>query len=212
MNNGMILVLLGAAAGLWWVLKYSRRSATSENTRGWFIGPVVRGDDYSGGMPDRPSLQGKGWYFDFPNSPSEGVDYVQWFDAPNSLVGKNKISIRFRVTGGGFTPHDYPDRIATVGLEFQRRGDDWSSQGIMELYRWYSRPRLVLKEGEYTLSVPLDAASWGSVHHKRDDAMFTAALADIDNVSLVFGSAGGAGHGVFATQPSRFTLLELTIS
>jgi hypothetical protein len=175
----------------------------------WVIGPVVKGKNYSIGMPPHPTMQGAGWFFDFPK-PGGKVDYVQNFDPP-PLVGARKITLRYAVTGGGFTPDDQDGR-ARVGLQFQRKGDDWTAKGAMQSYRWYSLERPALSPGEFTLTVALEPGSWGNVHGSSTDAAgFAAALRELDNIAVVFGSDGAAGHGVYATKASRFTLVELTV-
>ena len=156
---------------------------------------------YSPGMPDRPTMQGDGWHFDFPTDPASHVHYVQWFKPP-SPVGA--LTARFTVTGSGFVPQEFPDRAATVSLLLQRRGDDWTARGAMQSYRWYSSEVVTLAAGEFELTVPLDVAFWGDVNGFKDPVAFAATLADLDNIGLVFGSAGGRGHGVYATEPARF--------
>jgi hypothetical protein len=69
-----------------------------------------------------------------------------------------------------------------------------------------------LAEGEHELTVPLTVAHWGDVFNGQDAAAFAAAIRDVDNIALIFGSDGGRGHGVYATQPSRFTLLSCETS
>ena len=208
----LAIVFIAALARL--VLSESKRKKDADrvkNTTGWVIGPVVRGVNHSVGMPERPTMQGAGWYFDFPAAGGK-VDYVQWFDPP-TLVGAKRIIVRYAVTGGGFTPFEYPDRPATVGVQFQRNGDNWSGGGKYQSYRWFSRQLLALQDGEFTLNVPLEMAAWGDVFGKSDNqAAFDAALKDMSNLAIVFGHAsGGAGHGVFATEPSKFTLLGIEV-
>lgn len=193
-------------------LEKKKSAAKMRSMTGWFIGPEIKGRNYSVGMPERPTTQGEGWSIDFPTSAQSHVDYVQWFSAP-SLVGAKQLVIRYAVTGGDFKPFEYPDRQATVGVQFQRKGDDWSGNGKYQSYRWYSRKLPALKAGEFTLSVPLVMSAWNDVYGKSDNqAAFDAALADMSNFAIVFGHAtGGAGHGVFATKPSRFTLISLDV-
>ena len=177
---------------------------------GWVIGPVVRGVNHSIGMPDRPSItQGDGWMIQFPGALGK-VDYVQNFNPPVLQAGK-KLVMRFVVTGGGFVAYEFPDRQALVSLQFQRRGDNWSGTGIMQSYRWYSRQMIPLVAGEFTLTVPLVLDSWGDVQGQSDNqAAFDDALGDLANLAVVFGHSSGAGHGVYASQPSTFTLLGIT--
>ena len=42
--------------------------------------------------------------------------------------------------------------------------------------------------------------------------LIAEALRDTDSIGLTFGSVGGRGHGVCASQQARFTLSEFTIN
>ena len=177
----------------------------------WRIGPIIRGANYSPGMPSRPTMQGAGWYFDFPTIPTSHVHYLQWFNPP-SLVGKREIVIRFTVTGGGFVPKEFPDgRPATVSLMIQRKGDDWSAIGKYQSYRWFSSGALNLAAGEFELVAPLDANAWGDVYNAKNAQTFAESLREVDNIAVLFGSNGGRGHGVYASEPSRFTLTSIEV-
>ena len=96
----------------------------------WEIGPVIRSKNYSVGMPLHPVRLDKGWYFDFPypDVRSGHVHYVT-FD-PGSLAGKTRIIIRYKIKADQnvrFVSREYPDKIATVSLFFQRSGDTWTA-------------------------------------------------------------------------------------
>lgn len=172
----------------------------------WGFGPVIKGRNYSEGMPASPTIEGAGWSFDFPNY--GGVDAVINKSPPTLATS---ITLHFTVTGGGFLPSDDNSGTpASVGVAFQRRGDSWSGSGQYASYRWYSDARINLAPGEFTLAVPLNADQWHNVQGQKDDAGFAAALASVDNVSVVFGGQFSS-HGVYATEPSRFTLLDITI-
>lgn len=211
MNATTILIILGVIIVAGFLLKSksgSKKSNSATNTTGWIIGPIINRLSRSAGMPARPTTQGQGWYFDFPNKGGH-VNYVQWFDAP-SLVGAKSITMRFAVSGSGFKALN-DGSAPQVGLHFQRKGDDWSAKGEMQSYRWYSRNRPTLKAGEFTLIVPFVPEAWGDVYGQSSNvAGFVEAMRDLDNIAVVFG-ATAAGHGVYATEPSRFTLLGLEI-
>lgn len=198
------LIIIGLAALVAVLLSKRKRKAPTKT--GWHIGPVIGGMSYSPGMPARPTPQGAGWYFDFPTEPTSHVHYVQWFSPP-PLSGS--IRVRLAVTGGGFVPQEYPDRPALVSLIIQRRGDNWQADTNTVSYRWFSRQSQVLEPGEYELTVPLDVSEWGDVYNVQDAARFAETLREVESIGLVFGSDGGRGHGVYATGPSRFTLLEI---
>ena len=163
---------------------------------------------FSPGMPSKPPMLGQGWYFDFPTNPSSHVHYVQRFNPPRLQAGAVLVA-RFRITGGAFVPQEFPTKPATVTLIIQRKGDDWSAVGKMASYRWYSAKMVELAAGEHTLSVPLTATDFGDVYGGHDATAFAEALANAESIGLVFGSAGGRGHGVYAQMPSRFTMISL---
>lgn len=185
----------------------------------WEIGPIIRGKNYSPGMPPRPRPTPNGWSFDFPTPDADAghVHYVSF--RPGSLTGKSRVVVRYRVDaqkGTRFVPQEYPDIPATVSLYFQRRGDNWTAKGRFEHYRWYAPDATVrnIAPGEQEISVRFDDPQWISVQGRTSGSNPGAledALADADRIGLVFGSASGRGHGVFATAPARFTLLSFRI-
>ncbi|WP_232343444.1 hypothetical protein [Novosphingopyxis sp. YJ-S2-01] len=189
------------------------REAASE----WTIGPIIDRKNYSINMPLHPTRTRQGWSVAFPDPRQPGeIHYVT--RRVRSLEGARRIVARYRIDaapGTRFVPQEYPDKTATVGLYFQRRGDNWRAKGPYDFFRWYAPASTVkpLKPGVYEMSVDLDG-DWGSVYGKKaaqNPAMFERALADVDNVGLTFGSDGGRGHGVYATGPARFTLLDFRI-
>jgi hypothetical protein len=198
--------------------------AWGQGAQDWEIGPVIRGKNYSVGMPLRPEPQrrGQGWSFDFPRAPDGRgrgghVHYVT-FD-PGSLAGKSKLTLRYRVdaaAGVRFVPQQFPDRAAAITLYFQRRGDNWTAKGRYQYYRWYAPPATMqtIAPGVHEMTVRLDDPSWGSVQSRTagiSPREFRDALEQTARVGLVFGSVGGRGHGVYATGPARFTLLSFRI-
>ncbi|AJA06964.1 hypothetical protein SKP52_00055 [Sphingopyxis fribergensis] len=193
--------------------------AAGQNAANWEIGPIIRGKNYSQGMPLRPQPTRTGWQFDFPvGSAAAGhVHYVTF--RPGPIAPGSRIVVRYRVdgrTGTRFVPQESPHVPATVSLYFQRRGDNWSAKGRYEDFRWYA-PAATVREialGEHEISVPLDDPNWISVFGRTaalKPGAIEAALADIDRIGLVFGSPSARGHGVYATAPARFTLLSFRI-
>lgn len=195
----MIYVLvLAAVIGL---LLYRRKRRSAPRWR--FYG--------SPGMPKAPTVSGVGWWFNFPTKPSSHVHYVQDFEPPALRPGMT-LTARFRIDGTTvFIPQERPTEIATVSLLIQRKGDDWSARGKYAAYRWYSGDQIALAPGEHVLSVPLTAEAFGDVYGGHDPQAFAEALANVENIGLVFGSPGGRGHGVYATQPSSFALLSIGV-
>ena len=190
-------------------------------TEGWEIGPVIRGRNYSVGMPLHPTPLRRGWYFDFP-FPSASAGHVHYVTFPTGpLLGARKIRVRYRIdaaSGVKFVPQEFPGHTAYMSLYFQRRGDTWvAKRRQYQWYRWYS-PKHTMREvsrGVQEVTVNLDDPQWMSVYGGLASAnpqLFREALADTGRVGLVFGhDRGGRGHGVFATGAARFTLLDFQI-
>lgn len=185
----------------------------------WEIGPVIRGKNYSVGMPPAPRPERGGWSFDFPvGSKAAGhVHYVTFH--PGTLAGKTRIIVRYRVdapAGTRFVPQANPDRAGTVSLYLQRRGDDWNARGRYQYYRWYAPAATVreLAPGIGEISVALDDPQWISVLGRpaaTDPGALEDALADVERIGLVFGSSNARGHGVYATAPAKFTLTAFRV-
>src|SRR5688572_7499986 len=114
-------------------------AGTVRNPNGWTIGPVIKGRNYSVGMPlhPAPSAWG-GWQIDLPRAPGS-VHYVTF--RHGSLAGKRNIVLRYRVEaapGVRIVPTSDPSLPSIITLYFQRRGDNWSGRGQFETYRWYA--------------------------------------------------------------------------
>ena len=127
--------------------------------------------------------------------------------------------MRYRVDaprGTKFIPREQPNLPGTIRLYFQREGDKWTGRGRQRWYRWYA-PNATVREltpGIFTMEANLDFKGWVPVssggENIRADA-FADALEYADRVGFVFGSRVAAGHGVYATNPARFTLLSFDI-
>lgn len=209
-----------AAAGAASLAAASALHAAAPPAQEWSIGPVIKGRNYSVGVPGTLSPGHDGPGFDFPvagdRKPGH-VHYVMLDTGP--LPPDATITVRYRVDaapGTRFVPQEVPDQTATVSLVMQRRGDNWTAKRGFEHYRWYVPPAKVerLGPGVRTMTIRLDDPGWGSVfgatgaQHPR---AFAAALDDLEGVGLVFGSMDLRGHGVYATAPARFTLLDFSI-
>lgn len=190
------------------------------SARDWEIGPIIRGQNYSLNMPLTPTPTERGWAFDFPYATKANghVHYVTF--NPGSLAEATRIKVRYRVQarpGTRFVPQEHPNLPGTVSLFFQRRGDNWSAKGRYALYRWYAPAHSVqeIVPGVHEMTVNLNDPLWGSVVGgmkavDHPDA-FNAALINAGSVGLVFGSTSARGHGVYATAPARFHLLDFDI-
>lgn len=202
------------AAGLFLAAFAAGAPAAPPPAEAWTIGPVIRGKNYSVGMA--PSLErGRdGPWFAFPGAGRGSVHYVSLDTGP--LAGARRMTVRYRIDaprGTGFVAEENGSP-GQFGLVFQRAGDNWSARGRYETYRWYSPRTVTLAPGVHSFTVPLDDPDWIGVLSSRAGTSpreFAAALANAESVSMTFGSAAGRGHGVYATAPARFTLLDFRI-
>jgi hypothetical protein len=183
----------------------------------WEIGPIVRGKNYSVGMPARPSAGPEGsLVIDFPAAGLGEVDALTTGVGP--LAGARNITLRYRVDAAPrtrFIAVETQNEPATVSLYFQQAGDNWSGRGRFASYRWYAPARAVipLAPGLHTVTVKLDEA-WTNVNGQANSSVpegFSAALRNTATLGLAFGSPSRRSHGVYATGPARFTLLGLDI-
>ena len=183
----------------------------ARQTDDWQIGPVISGRNHSAGMPSRMTPAAAGATFEFPRSRNEGL--VKYITRPvASLSGATSVRIRYRIEaepGTRFVAHEHPDRPAIVSLYFQRRGDNWLAQGPYAGYRWYAASNNVLpvKPGTHQVTLRLNREDWKPVT-RGGEGGFEEAVRNAGRVGFTFGSEGGRGHGVYATGPARFVLLE----
>ena len=182
----------------------------------WSIGPTVRGKNHSPGLPATMRGTPEGAAFDFPY-PRASAGHVHYVTAPaGSLAGASRMVIRYRIDaapGTRFVAQEDPQGTATISLYFQRAGDTWTMR--TPRYRWYSpEDRLVpLSPGTHEIAIDFDE-EWHAMTHERRSAIpgaFEAALARAERVGFTFGSAPLRGHGVYATGPARFTLLDFRV-
>lgn len=194
-------------------------AAAGPPARQWEIGPVIRGESYSPGMPASPSPTPGGWSFDFPGPDARaGHVHSVSFD-PRSLAGARRIVVRYRIDaapGARFVAQETPGVAPTVSVMVQRAGDNWSARGRYAGYRWYA-PGATLRPvqaGVGQMVIDLADPGWTSVvGQPRSTApgAFRAAMEDTGRIAVVFGTAGARGHGVYATRPARFTLTGFDI-
>ncbi|MCT2558471.1 hypothetical protein N0B51_05710 [Tsuneonella sp. YG55] len=180
----------------------------------WQIGPVIRGKNYSINMPATMQPGPNGPWFAFPLRGQGEVHYVTL--PVGSLKGARSISLRYRIDAAPGTRLVAANGSAsgTFGLAIQRTGDNWSARGRYETYRWYSPQAPVLTPGTHTFTARLDDPRWIGVLSSTaggNPRAFAEALAEAQSVSMTFGGGGGRGHGVYATAPARFTLLDFSI-
>lgn len=182
----------------------------------WEIGPIIRGRNYSVNMPLRPepSRAGPSFSIPGPNAAAGHVHYVTKATGP--LAGARRIVLRYRIDaapGTRFVPQESPHLPATLSLYFQRAGDGWGRR--QPDWRWYAPTNrtVPLRPGTHTVSIALSedwiAMTGPGAHANREG--FREALAETARVGFTFGSEGGRGHGVYATGPARFTILDFRV-
>lgn len=193
--------------------------AAAPGAQSWEIGPIIKGRNYSVNMPLRPQTTREGPSFEFPSVPDNyGHVHYMTFN-PGSLRGAKSLTIRYRIDaprGTRFLPQEDPSMKAYLSLYFQRSGDNWSAKRQYEHYRWYSpdETMIELKSGTFEATMPLDGR-WHSVGFRRsaeNPDYFASALNETQRVGFVMGHKQGRGHGVYATAPARFTLLDFRIN
>ncbi|HYI39798.1 MAG TPA: hypothetical protein VE053_05710 [Allosphingosinicella sp.] len=191
-------------------------AAVASDPQSWTIGPIVRGRNYSKGVPLHPTARrGGGWHIDIPSAPGS-VHAATFRHGP--LAGKRRIVMRYRIeaargarllaSSDGLSP-------SMITLYFQRRGDNWSGRGRFETYRWYATfaTRTPLVPGDHVMVAPLDGP-WTAVETSRattSPAAFREALAAADQVGFVLGGGDGFGHGISATGRARLIVTDFRV-
>lgn len=181
----------------------------------WTIGPIIRGRNYSPNMPLHPERGAHGPTFTIPAT--GGDAHVHYVTAPvSTLAGARSMRLRYRIDaerGTRFVAQEHPTETATLSLYFQRRGDTWTARS--PTHRWYSPHSRVmpLTPGVHEVVIGFDEpwiAMMGGDARSLPRA-YAAALEQASSVGFVFGSASGRGHGVYASSPARFTVLDFAI-
>lgn len=154
------------------------------------IGPIIKGKTRSPGYPTHLARQGEGWAVTlYPDAELSAVIDHDFRIPPDAT----KLIWHYRASIEHAAPTEYPDRAPTITIMLQRRGDDWTAQGEKEFFRLYS-PAFPLETGEHVRVIPLEG--WTGVFGKGGPEHMAAVRADLANVSVGFGSAGGRMHGV----------------
>lgn len=187
------------------------------NASGWEIGPIVKGRSLSPGMPRTLDNGRNGPGFDFSTSPRAHVHYVS--TPSGSLENARSVTLRYRIDareGTRFIAQAHPDKTPGITLYFQQRGDNWTAKGRYETYRWYSDISKLapLTPGTHSVTIRFDD-KWKAVGRSTNDSnprAYAEALANASRIGFTFGSAGGRGHGVYATAPARFTVLDFRVN
>ena len=182
----------------------------------WAIGPIIKGRNYSMNMPQTLHETRDGPAFDFPSPPAAN-GHVHYVTVPvQSLEGAKRLTLRYRIDarpGTRFLEQQNPQGQGTLSLYFQRAGDRWSAR--TPHHRWYSpnNREMSLRPGTHTVSISLDEpwiAMMGGDAKSLPQA-FDSAISQTAHVGFTFGGSSGRGHGVYATAPARFTVLDYRI-
>jgi hypothetical protein len=184
----------------------------------WQIGPIVNGENFSVGVPLRPTAQQDGWSIDIPY-PNAAAGHVHYITVPtDSLAGKTKVTLHVRLEmapGVKLVPVHFADAPSLMTLYFQRKGDDWTANGGFEAYRWYASfgTQSDLHAGDYVMEARFDqnwTAILSSSRANNPDA-FNASLVDAGRIGFVLGGGDGLGHGVYATGPARLVVTSFAV-
>ena len=162
---------------------------------------------FSHNMPPEPSASAfGGWNFDFPLKKGS----VHYVTTRTSKKITKFVSAQFRIEAledeyWDFTiaPDNKTGSPSSVGLFVQRRDDDMTAEGKKQFYRWWSRGpngRVELKNGTFSLTIPLVMQQWTSVYGKEDQSKFEDCFANIESIGFTFGGGCCYGHGVRTTK------------
>jgi hypothetical protein len=198
---------IAIAAVLFWKLAWPKLAVPS----GLHIGPIIGGKSRSIGLPRYLDRDGG---FAFPH-PTREQGHIHALVKPTRRVG-NAIVLRYRIEaddGVTFHPQEHPGAGGEISLMLQRKGDDYSAKGEKAFYRLYGPTIQNLEPGEHTLIVEPRSAGWTGVMGGTppSPAQWDDLLANLYCIHVCFGGRGGRAHGVFASGPARFTLVDLRL-
>lgn len=255
MSDGTVLLLALLFVGLPALaligLKYRRGRAKSRpqfgetvvpngllDPRRIYLGPRFPksyGGNYSPGVPEHPQPHPDGVAVPIPQRSSHGasgdrLNYVGLRTGP--LGGKTRLRLKGRIEMAPdvkILAHNSrdPDNPSpgAITMFFQRDGDDWSSAGKMEAYRWYSAGAVLvpLTAGDFELVAPLDdSIQWNATTVSSNVPVpgsslvanpkaFRDAKANAANAGFVAGGGESYAHGFYATGPARLIVTSFTV-
>jgi hypothetical protein len=180
-----ILLMVGAFA----TFMYRKRGPK----KGWHVA-------WSEGVSLQP--QGTGWAIDVPTSPGH-LNYVQ-LHSPPAIKRASALRVRIAVEGGPFANPYLPNPSAAT-LLIQRKGQRVDDMN----HRFFSGKMIELTPGEHELTIPLAVEHWGGVNGEQNPEDFRKALDEVESIGIVFGGAGGRGHGISGS--GRITLRALDV-
>lgn len=139
---------------------------------------------------------------------TDGCHYITKRSGP--LTSISKIRMRYKVeTEGEIKPSSDP-AFPSIGptIYFQVCNDDMRTDGN----RWwatFASPSPIVA-GEFEIIAPL-SAKWTSVLRMNsldNVATFQSARARVCRIGFTLGGGTGYGHGVFATKPTKITIIS----
>lgn len=203
-----LLVLGGLALIALVIIVWKKRLIGKPVPKGLHLGPRTHNGWKNKTVGTK--LVGKSFAFPYPN---REAGHVHALVQPVSKVG-SEIRMRYRVEGEpGLTlhPQEEPQSPAIISLMVQRKGDDYDGKGDDAYARMYSPDYQMLVPGEHEMVVKLDGVGWGGVNagDAENMALWNALIANVGAVHICFGGGPSRAHGVFASGPSKFTLLSL---
>lgn len=187
------------------------------------VAPWTRGEwvntRWNEGVNVKPLQNGE---FKF-NVPTKGhVNSIQ--RKQGAIRFKSSVTFTCRVTGKGkFVSLDTapapPALLPNCRVMIQRKGDDWKCTGDTQNYRWWSTGAMCVflkSDGQtYTYNVKLIPENWSNCWGKMATeykSQFRDALANTENVQLVFGGGNSFAHGVrLKSGDAQFQLLTFSI-
>ncbi len=176
---------------------------------------------------DRITGGSSGWSIGAPETRSTDETFtiprtgsINYVTRPSgSLAGKKRITLRYRIEmaeGVQIIPASVAEQLSIITLYFQRQGDDWSGGGEKNLFRWYATSKFQspIVAGEHVLTASLADDIWTAVNDGNSAAQasyFALAMRDASRVGFVLGGGTGFGHGVRATGPATFTIVDFRV-
>jgi hypothetical protein len=211
--NKLILIAAALLASCGDDVSGDNRNPKDQEPRnyGWSAGPVINGQNYSVGVKLIDNFDGTS-EFQFPGLGG----HVNYITKPyGSLASATRIRMTYRIEiegDGKLVPKCCPNSLAQgPTIYFATKDNDWRKDG----QRWWATfdAKTPMVAGTYEVVAPF-TSRWTSVLNMDSDdnhAEFAEALRNADRIGFTFGGGDGFGHGVYATTPAKFTMLEFKV-
>ena len=186
----MEIAIIAAALAIVAILVYM--NLRNREPDDYYIGPYVKGKNYSQNMPKHPALIEDGFIVDVTQM--QEMDYITR-KAPD-LTRLKYIKVTLDQEGEVFQA-EYPGETPTVSLFIQRKGDDWTRSKAH--YRWWKGHVFELRPGSQTDLVevgPNFQSTLPGMTYDKLSAQFHQALQDASRIGVTFGGHKALGHGV----------------